>query len=262
MNQSGTDTIPASPCAALLRVENLSKRFGGLQAVDDVSFELAAGRMLALIGPNGAGKSTTFNLLNGQISPDQGHVRLAGVELTGLSPREIGRQGVGRTFQTAAVFGSFSVLENIQIALMARDRRLFSFWRKAHGYRTEEAMDLLTQVGMQDCAGRLCGVLAYGDIKRVELAIALAGRPRLLLMDEPAAGMTAPERHALMALVRRLADERDMAILFTEHSLDVVFAHANQIVVLAQGRIIAAGTPDEIRIHAGVRSAYLGSTRI
>jgi len=246
---------------ALLQVAGLGKSFGGVKAVDGVSFSVAAGELLALIGPNGAGKSTTFNLVGGQLRPDAGSIRLGGVELVGLRPREVWRLGVGRTFQIAETFGSLSAIENVQMALLSADRRLFSLWKPAADHRRDEALELLNQVGMATQAQRPCSVLAYGDVKRVELAIALANAPRLLLMDEPTAGMAPSERQALMALTKKLVIERGIAVLFTEHSMDVVFAQADRIIVLARGRLIAEGTPAAIRDHPKVQEVYFGSGR-
>lgn len=244
---------------ALLRVQGLRKSFGGIDALAEVSFELEAGRMLALIGPNGAGKSTCFNVVGGQLRPDAGSVRLDGRELVGLSAGRICRLGVGRTFQTAATFRSMTVLENVQTALLSRDRLLCRPWRRAASHRVGEALALLEQVGMAGQAGAHCGALAYGQVKRVELAMALAHRPRLLLMDEPTAGMATNERHALMRLTRELADTQRMAVLFTEHSLDVVFKHADRIAVLVRGSLLAEGPPDRIAADARVKAAYLGT---
>jgi len=246
---------------ALLQVAGLGKSFGGVKAVDGVSFSVAAGELLALIGPNGAGKSTTFNMVGGQLRPDAGSIRLGGVELVGLKPREVWRLGVGRTFQIAETFGSLSAIENVQMALLSADRRLFSLWKPAADHRRDEALELLNQVGMATQAQRPCSVLAYGDVKRVELAIALANAPRLLLMDEPTAGMAPSERQALMALTKKLVIERGIAVLFTEHSMDVVFAQADRIIVLARGRLIAEGTPAAIRDHPKVQEVYFGSGR-
>jgi branched-chain amino acid transport system ATP-binding protein len=185
---------------AVLEVDGLTKAFGGVHAVNRVSFSVAAGELLALVGPNGAGKTTCFNMLNGQIRPDAGEVRLNGTSLRGKSPRHVWRLGVGRTFQITQTFGSMTVLENIQMVLLSRHRRLFDFWGRAARRHIDEAMTLLDRVGMASQADRPCGVLAYGDLKRVELAIALAGDPCLLLMDEPTAGMAPRERIDLMAL--------------------------------------------------------------
>ena len=244
---------------AVLQVEGLHKSFGGVQAVADVSFAVSAGEMLALIGPNGAGKSTCFNMLNGQLAPDAGIVRLEGRDIVGLRPRAIWRLGVGRTFQITATFASLSVRENVQMALYSHAGRLRSMLSRFGAAFAAEADALLDQVGMLDQAERTCGVLAYGDLKRVELAIALANQPRLLLMDEPTAGMAPKERVALMELTARLARARNIAVLFTEHDMDVVFSQADRIIVLDRGVLIAGGTPPEVRANPNVRAVYLGS---
>jgi branched-chain amino acid transport system ATP-binding protein len=245
--------------APLLQVRDLRKSFGGIDALAGVSFTLEAGRMLALIGPNGAGKSTCFNALGGQLRPDSGSVLLDGRELVGLSARRICQLGVGRSFQTAATFRSMTVRENVQTALLSRDRLLLNPWRRAARHAVEEAMSLLSQGQVTGKSEAHCGTLAYGDVKRVELAMALAHRPRLLLMDEPTAGMATNERHALMRLTRTLADTQRMAVLFTEHSLDVVFKHADRIAVLVRGSVLAEGAPAQIAADERVRAAYLGT---
>ena len=246
---------------SLLKVTGLGKSFGGVRAVDDIGFEVGAGELLALIGPNGAGKSTTFNMVNGQLRADSGSIRLDGKELVGMKPREVWRLGVGRTFQIAETFSSLTVVENVQMALLSADGRLFSMWRRAAAHKRDEALALLGLVGMAEQADRPCSVLAYGDVKRVELAIAMANRPKLLLMDEPTAGMAPKERNDLMALTKRLVVERNIAVLFTEHSMDVVFAYADRLIVLARGRLIAEGRPAEIRDHPKVQEVYFGSGR-
>ena len=244
---------------SLLVVKNLGKSFGGVKAVDSIDFTIQAGELLALIGPNGAGKSTTFNMVNGQLRPDHGSILFDGQELIGRAPRAIWRLGVGRTFQIAETFASFTVLENVQMALLSDAGLIFSVFKPAGLYERARALELLEQVGMAEQATRACGALAYSDVKRVELAIALANRPRLLLMDEPTAGMAPKERNALMALTKRLVSEQQIAVLFTEHSMDVVFAHADRLIVLARGRLIAEGKPDEIRRHPKVQEVYFGS---
>ncbi len=248
--------------SALLAVRDLHKSFGGLQAVGGVTFELARGELLALIGPNGAGKSTCFNMINGQLVPNSGDVVLDGTSIVGRRPREIWRLGVGRTFQVAATYVSMTVAENVQMALLSREARLFDFWSRASRALRDEALDLLEAVGLRDRADEPCSTLAYGDIKTVELAIALANRPKLLLMDEPTAGMAPRERSALMALTKRLVVERNLGVLFTEHSMDVVFAHADRIIVLARGQLIASGSPQAIRDDAKVREVYFGSGKL
>ncbi len=266
--QPGTaaDAAPAarapasrSHAGALLRVQHLAKAFGGVQAVDAVSFEVRAGELLAMIGPNGAGKSTCFNMLNGQLRPDAGSIRLGEEELVGLAPREVWRLGVGRTFQVTETFGSMTVRENVQMALLSHARGLWNLWRRARDAHVARADALLELVGMREQAMRPCSVLAYGDVKRLELAVALAHEPRLLLMDEPTAGMGPRERVDLMALTASIAHERGIAVLFTEHDMDVVFRHADRVIVLDRGRMIAAGTPLEVRADPQVRRVYLGS---
>ena len=242
-----------------LEVRGLSKAYGGVQAVRDVSFAVDAGEVVALIGPNGAGKTTCFNMLNGQLRPDSGEIALAGRSVVGLRPHQVWRLGVGRTFQVTATFSSMTVRENVQVALLSHHRRLFSFWRPARRFQVDEADALLARVGMQGQAARPCAVLAYGDLKRVELAVALANRPRLLLMDEPTAGMAPGERQALMQLAAALARSERIAVLFTEHDMDVVFNFASRIIVLHGGEVIAAGAPDEVRANPRVREVYLGN---
>ena len=242
-----------------LSVRALSKAFGGVHAVREVSFDVKPGEFLAMIGPNGAGKSTCFNMINGQLKPDSGEIHFDGRNIAGLHPRDIWRLGVGRTFQVAATFGSMTVVENVQMALISHAREIYRFWPAAHTLHRDRALELLDQVGMRAAADRPGRELAYGDIKRVELAIALANDPKLLLMDEPTAGMAPRERNELIALVKKLVVERGISVLFTEHSMDVVFAFADRIIVLARGRLIADGTADQIRDDAKVREVYFGT---
>jgi branched-chain amino acid transport system ATP-binding protein len=246
----------------LLSVLHLKKSFGGVHAVDDVSFDVHAGELLALIGPNGAGKSTCFNLINGQLLPDDGEVLLNGSSIRGLAPRAIWKRGVGRTFQVASTYNSMTVSENIQVALMSANGRLFDFFGSAARAFRKEALVLLDQVGLAGEADEPCSTLAYGEIKTVELAVALAHNPKLLLMDEPTAGMSPQERNALMALTKRIATERSLGVLFTEHSMDVVFSYADRIMVLARGQLIAQGSPAEIKSDAKVKEVYFGSGRL
>jgi branched-chain amino acid transport system ATP-binding protein len=247
---------------ALLSARGLIKNFGGNFAVNGVDFDVNAGQLLAMIGPNGAGKTTCFNLLNGQLKPTAGHVLLDGREVTGLAPRAMSQAGIGRTFQITQTFGSMTVLENVQVALMSHHGRLRSFTANVERVCADEGMALLHRVGMADQAKRGCGVLAYGDLKRVELAMALANEPRVLLMDEPTAGMAPKERIALMALTAEIVRERGVAVLFTEHDMDTVFRHADTVLVLNRGRIIASGPPASVREDPEVRDVYLGSGRM
>jgi branched-chain amino acid transport system ATP-binding protein len=247
---------------SVLAVQSLCKSFGGVRAVDDVSFTVERGEFLAMIGPNGAGKSTCFNMINGQLAPDSGEILLEDRNIAGLEPRTIWRLGVGRTFQVAATFSSMTVIENVQLALLSHAGEIYRLWHPAAALHREAALRLLEQVGMRDSADRPSRELAYGDVKRVELAMALANEPRLLLMDEPTAGMAAGERHGLIGLVKRLVVERRISVLFTEHSMDVVFAFADRIIVLARGRVIADGSAAAIRDNAQVRDVYFGTGKI
>jgi branched-chain amino acid transport system ATP-binding protein len=222
-----------------LAVENLAKSFGGVQALRGVSFALAAGEMLAMIGPNGAGKTTCFNTIAGVFAPDSGKIFFENKELKNKKPHQICALGIGRTFQVAAVFGSMTVRENLQVV-------------------STEPETLLAAAGIAALAERNCGELAYGDLKRVELAIALASHPRLLLMDEPTAGMAAAERRALMELVRHVSRAQGISVLFTEHDMDMVFGYADRVIVLSEGELIAQGAPDAIRADERVRRVYLG----
>jgi branched-chain amino acid transport system ATP-binding protein len=244
----------------VLSVRGLSKAYGGVQAVHEVSFDVSAGEMVALIGPNGAGKTTCFNMLGGQLVPDAGEIRLGEASLGGLPPHRISRLGVGRTFQVTATFGSMSVRQNVQTALLSYSGRAFRMWDRAQTLYQDEAEALLERVGMREQADRPCAVLAYGDLKRAELAIALANRPRLLLMDEPTAGMAPEERGALMELAARLARDERIAVLFTEHDMSVVFGFASRVIVMHLGEIIAAGSPEQVRNDHRVREVYLGDT--
>jgi branched-chain amino acid transport system ATP-binding protein len=244
---------------SVLRVSQISKSYGGVRAVDDVSFELDRGQIIALIGPNGAGKSTCFNVLNGQIRPDCGAVLFNGAEIVGLRPRQIWKLGVGRTFQVPETYGSMTVRENVQMVFLSKHEGLFDPWRRVNRLFLDESMALLDRVGMALQADRPANVLAYGDVKRLELAMAMANDPVLLLMDEPTAGMAPEERNDLMALTADLVRERNLAVLFTEHSMDVVFSYAHHILVLSRGKIIASGTPAAVRDNREVQEVYLGS---
>jgi branched-chain amino acid transport system ATP-binding protein len=242
----------------VLEVRGLTKRFGGVTAVDGVDFDLRERELLALIGPNGAGKTTCFNMLNGQLKPDAGSVTFAGRSLKGLGPKRIWRLGVGRTFQITQTFASMTVRENVQMALLSDRRELLKLWPSAAQRHVEEADALLAKVGMADQAERAASVLAYGDLKRLELAIALANDPKLLLMDEPTAGMAPKERASLMQLVAGIVEGQGIAVLFTEHDMDVVFEHAHRIMVLNRGALIAEGRAEDVRNDPLVQEVYLG----
>ena len=243
----------------VLEVRALTKRFGGVAAVDGVGFHVGRGEVVAMIGPNGAGKSTCFNLINGQLAPDRGDVLYEGASVVGLGPRRLFRMGISRTFQIAAVFPTMTVVENVQMALLSARGEIFRFLRGVPGRERTPALALLDRVGLAELADEAARSLAYGDVKRLELAVALANRPRLLLMDEPTAGMAPKERTDLVTLTRRIVDEEGASVLFTEHSMDVVFAFADRILVLAGGRLIADGAPEAVRADPAVQAQYLGA---
>ena len=242
----------------ILRIEGLAKRFGGLEALGGVDLSVARGDFRAIIGPNGAGKSTFFNTMTGLLRPDAGRVIFEGRDVTGEPPHRLARRGVGRTFQITSVFQDLNALENVQVSLLAHARRNWSVWPAASALHAGRARELLALVGLAASAGRLAGTLAHGDQKRLELAIALASEPRLLLLDEPTAGMAAQERLESIRLVHRVARELGVSCVFTEHDMAVVFAVASHITVLHQGRVLAEGTPAEVRARREVQQVYLG----
>ncbi|HKO68207.1 MAG TPA: ATP-binding cassette domain-containing protein [Burkholderiaceae bacterium] len=243
---------------SLLQLEQLRRSFGGVRAVDGVSFTLAAGEIAALIGPNGAGKSTLFNLIDGQLTPQSGRVLFDNEPLTARSTAQRTRRGIGRTFQVAQTFATLTVLQNVQLALVAAQGGVADVANLLWDLQIEVANALLAQVGLQRFAADAAASLAYGDVKRLELALALAAKPRLLLMDEPTAGMAGSERSALMQMIVALAAATNMAVLFTEHSMDVVFGFARRVLVLSDGRLIADGIPEAIRADTEVQRLYLG----
>jgi branched-chain amino acid transport system ATP-binding protein len=244
--------------APKLSVSGLKKSYGGFKAVDGVSFDVRAREIVAMIGPNGAGKSTCFNALNGQTRPDEGTIHFDGRDITNLAPASVWRQGIGRTFQITMTFSSMTVRENVQVVLQSRDRRLFSMLRRFNDDYREEADHFLTLVDLEAQGDRRCATLAYGDLKRLELAMALCSKPQLLLMDEPTAGMAPAERIELMKLTKRLVMESGISVLFTEHDMDVVFGYADRVIVLNRGSVIAQGLPSDVRKNPQVQEVYLG----
>ncbi len=231
---------------AVLDVRAISRNFGGLKAVDAVSFSLAKGEVTALIGPNGAGKTTCFNLLGGTLGCDGGQIVFNGTDITARPPHQRARAGIGRTFQIAATFRSMNAIENIETALMAA------------GLDAGEARALLDEAGLAALADAPITSLAYGDVKRVELVMALATRPELLLLDEPTAGMASEERLRIMQMITTLVAARGITVLFTEHDMDAVFGFAGRVLAMDQGRLIADGDPDAVRADPRVQQVYLG----
>jgi branched-chain amino acid transport system ATP-binding protein len=245
----------------MLDVSGLRRSFGGVAAIDGVSLAVAQREILAIIGPNGAGKSTLFNLITGHLRPDAGTVQLGGRDVTGLAPHRLCALGVARSFQRTNIFPRLSVFENVQAALIAHRGRGRDAWSRAEGLFRDEAQALLRDVNLHEQADAAGGALSHGNQKQLELGIAIAGNPEILLLDEPTAGMSAAETRDSMALLRRIAAERGLTLLFTEHDMEVVFSTAQRIAVLHQGRVIAEGTPEAIRADAEVRRVYLGERR-
>ena len=242
----------------MLEVRNLKKSFSGFMATNDVSFTVDAKQIFAIIGPNGAGKSTLFNLITGHLAPDTGTVVLEGRDITGVAPHKICKLGMARSFQRTNIFPKLTVYENIQAAYIAYGGQSLNMWGISERQFRDKTQAMLASLALDNVAGTIAGELSHGAQKQVELGIALAGEPSILLLDEPTAGMSAQETHESISLLARIASERALTLLFTEHDMSVVFRIAQKIAVLHQGRIIASGTPDEVRSNAEVRRVYLG----
>lgn len=246
--------------AALLNVERVTKSFAGFVAVQDVDLTLAQGQTVCIIGPNGAGKSTTFNLITGHLTPTSGKIFFRGQDITGLPPYMICQLGMGRSFQRTNIFPRLSVFDNVQVAVLAHHKKSLHFFTPSTKLVQGETYAVLEQVGLADEAQSMSGMLSYGFQKQLELGIALASEPELLLLDEPTAGMSPQETANTIALIGTIVRERGLTLLFTEHDMDVVFSIAEKIVVLHQGQVLAVGTPAEIRSNPEVQRVYLGET--
>ncbi|KQY98200.1 ABC transporter ATP-binding protein [Pseudolabrys sp. Root1462] len=246
----------------LLEVSHLAKRFGGIVATDDVSFAIPQGELHALIGPNGAGKTTLIAQLSGSLFADSGAIQFAGADITRLPMQKRSHIGLARSFQITSLFLDLSVLDNVALAVQAHAGHSFSFWRPARSDAAlrEPALAALARVGLIDRADRLTAALSHGEHRLLELAMALAGKPRLLLLDEPMAGLGPEESARMVGMLRAL--KRDFTILLVEHDMEAVFALADRISVLVYGRIIASGSPDDIRANGQVREAYLGDAEV
>jgi branched-chain amino acid transport system ATP-binding protein len=243
---------------SVLEVEGVCQRFGGVQALDDVSFEIAAGERLAIIGPNGAGKTTLFNCLTGMPPPSTGRVLFGGEDVTTMAAHARAGRGLARSFQTVNPFGNLTVEETALIAVSGRRRSRYGFSRRMRGFasKLEEAGALIERAGLAEQAGAKLGTLSYGEQRRLDLALTLAGEPRLFLFDEPSAGLSQAESDAIVTMVQALP--ASVAVAVIDHDMDVVFAVAERILVLDHGRLIAAGTGEEIRADSRVREVYLG----
>jgi len=243
---------------AILKVEHLNKAFGGLLATCDVSYEMQTGELSAIIGPNGAGKSTFFNLLTGYHKADSGRVFFQGKDITNQPPHRISRLGIARAFQVSNIYLALTTYENVRQAVLAQQKKTLNFFTPARRLAKQETLELLEVTGLAQHADRVAGNLSQGDKKRLELAIALGSKPELLFLDEPTAGMSGEETHETMKLVKRLNQELELTILFTEHDMSVVFGYARRLTVLHQGAIIAEGSPEKVRSNEMAQKIYLG----
>jgi len=244
----------------LLRVEKVTKAFDGFVAVQDVALSVTQGQMACIIGPNGAGKSTIFNLITGHLQPTRGKIFFHDRNIIGLPPYTICQLGMGRSFQRTNIFPRLSVFDNVQVAVLAHRKKTRNFFTPSKKLVQDETYALLAQVGLAEEALSISGMLSYGFQKQLELGIALASEPELLLLDEPTAGMSPQETANAIALIAKIVRERGLTLLFTEHDMDVVFSIAEKITVLHQGQVLAEGTPTEVRSNPEVQRVYLGET--
>ena len=242
----------------MLRVEGIQKSFDDFKAVSNTDLTVEKGQLVAVIGPNGAGKTTLFNLITGQLKPDRGQIVFNDEDIGRLPPYEICRKGIARSFQIANIFPRLTVFRNVQVSVLSQQGKSTRFFRPARTLAVEETRAILESVGLTDKAEHTAGSLAHGDQRTLEIAIALGGKPQLLVLDEPTAGMSAEETTAIMALIKRLADSQGLTILFCEHDMEVVFNVAQSIMVMHQGLTIIQGGPDIVRNSRRVQECYLG----
>jgi branched-chain amino acid transport system ATP-binding protein len=245
----------------ILGVEKVKKFFDGFLAIDGVSFSIPKGEICSIIGPNGAGKTTLFNLITGHLPVDEGRLVFKDIDITHMPPHRVCRLGMGRSFQRTNIFPRLSVFQNIQAAVLAHRGESFNFFKPVEPFFREETQAILERVGLKDYGDTVSGSLSYGFQKQLELGIALASEPELLLLDEPTAGMSAQETHQTIELIGRITREKGLTLLFTEHDMEVVFSISERIMVLHQGRLIAEGTPEEVRHNPDVQKVYLGEGR-
>jgi branched-chain amino acid transport system ATP-binding protein len=242
----------------MLAIRDLGKNFAGFQALSGIDLDLQEGEKHAVLGPNGAGKTTFFNCITGQHEPTSGSVDYKGKRITGLSPSRIVKLGIARSFQRINIYPKLSVFENVQVALIADHGVMFNMIRSGSAQFRQETRDMLELVNLSEDADRMAGLMSYGKQKQLELAIALASEPELLLLDEPTAGMSPQETADTISLIDRIANKRKLTLLFTEHDMNVVFSIADRLSVLHHGELIATGDPEVVRTNDEVRRIYLG----
>jgi len=245
----------------ILQVNNLVKSFNGFMAIAGVNFTVKKGELCAIIGPNGAGKTTLFNLITGHLSMDKGQIFFDDIDISRLKAHKICRLGLGRSFQRINIFSRLTVFENIQAAVLTHQGKSFNFFTSVQPLFQEETHEILERVGLQEHRDEVSGSLAYGFQKQLELGIALAMEPKMLLLDEPTAGMSAQETRATIEFIGEIVREKGLTLLFTEHDMSVVFSISERILVLHQGRLIASGPPDEVRANPDVQRIYMGESR-
>lgn len=244
-----------------MTVEKVKKSFDGFVAVNGVSLSVKKGEICSIIGPNGAGKTTLFNLITGHLPVDEGKLIFKGLDITRMPSYRICRLGMGRSFQRTNIFPRLTVFQNIQAAVLVHRGESFNFFKPVESFFREETQAILERVGLKDYGETVSGSLSYGYQKQLELGIALASEPELLLLDEPTAGMSAQETHQTIELIGRITREKGLTLLFTEHDMEVVFSISERIMVLHQGRLIAEGSPEEVRNDPDVQKVYLGEPR-
>jgi len=242
----------------MLQIKSLQKSFDGFQAVKDANLSVNPGEVVAVIGPNGAGKTTLFNLVSGQLRPDGGSVLFKGEDIHGLSPHQLCRKGMSRSFQIVKIFSRMSVFENVQTAVISRMKKTANLFTPAQNIAVQETQQILESMGLSDKRDRICGLLSHGDQKVLEMAISLGSDPQLLILDEPTAGMSGEETATTIALMKRMSGELGLTILFCEHDVELVFSFSDRIMVMQQGSTITQGTPDQVRNDPQVKKAYLG----
>jgi len=242
----------------MLEVRGLSKSFGGFLAVNKATLDVSKGEIVAVIGPNGAGKTTLFNLVTGILKPDEGQVIFKGEEITGLPAHKTCKKGITRSFQVVNIFSRLTVFENVRISVLSQQGKTYHWFRPSREYVNEETGEILKSVGLINKKDNVCGALSHGDQKVLEIAIALAGKPELLILDEPTAGMSPEETARCIDLIKRLSENLGLTILFCEHDMELVFAIARRIMVMVRGSTIVQGLPDEVRCNQQVQDAYLG----
>ena len=246
----------------MLKVDGLAKTFGGFKAVNGANLEVKKGEIVAVIGPNGAGKTTLFNLITGILKPDSGRVTFEGEDITGLPPYMVCRRGMTRSFQVVNVFPRRTVFENVQVSLISREKKTWKFFTSAHKLMREETEEILKNVGLLEKKNNVSGALSHGDRKVLEIAIALGGSPRFLILDEPTAGMSLEETLRCIDLIKQLSEKMGLTILFCEHDMELVFSISNRIMVMVRGATIIQGSCEEVRCNQAVQDAYLGGSDV